>query len=74
MSLLSLGVALSWYFSYSVSIDLPEYAWIVSFAVYCTLFVLIQLFLRKKDRIRWTRWQRRSKLEFNTKLGMHSPV
>jgi hypothetical protein len=34
----------------------------------------IQEMAKMHDTQEWTRFQKRSKLEFNTKLGMHSPV
>ena len=38
------------------------------------LILPIQELVKLHDKQEWLRFQKRSKLEFNTKLGMHSPV
>jgi len=52
----------------------------VSFPVYVIgllspiLFIPVQELVKMHDKEEYTRFQKRSKLEFNTKLGMHSPI
>ena len=52
---------------------LSWYAYVVAFAS-LLLILPIQEFVKYFDRRRFLRNQKRAKLVFNTKLGMHSPV
>jgi hypothetical protein len=38
------------------------------------LIIIINELVKKHGRAEWIRFQKRTKLEFNTKLGMHSPL
>lgn len=38
------------------------------------LTCVVQEVVKGRDKLRWVVFQKRSKLEFNTKLGMHSPL
>ncbi|RIA86124.1 hypothetical protein C1645_829742 [Glomus cerebriforme] len=52
---------------------LPYYIYLVGF-LSPILFIPIQELVKLHDKKEYIRFQKRSKLEFNTKLGMHSPV
>ncbi|KAJ1911506.1 hypothetical protein IWQ60_010099 [Tieghemiomyces parasiticus] len=51
----------------------PWYYYVVALASPLIL-VPYQEFVKWHDRRHWTLFQKRSKLEFNTKLGLHSPI
>ncbi|GBB83760.1 hypothetical protein RclHR1_10430003 [Rhizophagus clarus] len=53
--------------------NLPYYIYIIGF-ILPILFIPIQELVKMHDKKEYVRFQKRSKLEFNTKLGMHSPV
>ncbi|KAI9207507.1 uncharacterized protein BJ171DRAFT_276649 [Polychytrium aggregatum] len=53
--------------------ELPWYIWVLGFAS-PVVFVPIQEAMKVHDKKEWDKFQKRSKLEFNTKLGMHSPL
>ncbi|KAL7747749.1 hypothetical protein RI367_006872 [Sorochytrium milnesiophthora] len=53
--------------------QLPWYLWLLMFGWSMPLLV-IQERVTQLDRRQFVRFQKRSKLEFNTRLGMHSPV
>ncbi|RUS33312.1 hypothetical protein BC938DRAFT_472133 [Jimgerdemannia flammicorona] len=42
--------------------------------VWPVIFLPVQELVKMHDNKEYTRFQKRSKLEFNTKLGMHSPL
>ena len=54
-------------------LQIPWFVWTVAFA---PIFIIlpIQELTKLHDKTEWERFQKRSKLEFNTKLGMHSPL
>ncbi|KAI9353342.1 hypothetical protein DFJ73DRAFT_325651 [Zopfochytrium polystomum] len=52
---------------------MPPYFY-VFIVVWSGLQVFVQEFVKADDRKHWTRFQKFSKLQFNTKLGMHSPL
>ncbi|RKO99118.1 hypothetical protein CXG81DRAFT_20758 [Caulochytrium protostelioides] len=51
----------------------PWYAWFLA-ALLPLVSLPLHEWAKHLDGERWTRFQKRSKLEFNTKLGMHSPI
>ncbi|CAI2180491.1 8935_t:CDS:10 [Funneliformis geosporum] len=53
--------------------EIPYYIYLIGF-LSPIIFIPIQELVKIHDRKEYTRFQKRSKLEFNTKLGMHSPV
>ncbi|KAI8899738.1 hypothetical protein BC833DRAFT_584440 [Globomyces pollinis-pini] len=53
--------------------SIPWYIYAGGFSV-ILLILPIQEIVKKYDRKEWMDFQKRSKLEFNTKLGMHSPL
>ncbi|PKK76448.1 calcium ATPase [Rhizophagus irregularis] len=53
--------------------NLPYYIYLIGF-LSPILFIPIQELVKMHDKKEYNRFQKRSKLEFNTKLGMHSPV
>jgi hypothetical protein len=53
--------------------NLPYYIYLIGF-ISPILFIPIQELVKMHDKKEYIRFQKRSKLEFNTKLGMHSPV
>lgn len=58
----------------SVSLsNIPAYVYLVTFLLLPAVW-LLQEFVKIPDRRRYERFQKRAKLMFNTKLGMHSPV
>ena len=52
---------------------IPAYVYIVAFVPLPFVWLLQEL-VKIPDRRRYFRSQKRAKLMFNTKLGMHSPV
>lgn len=56
--------------------DLARIPWYVYFLgfVFPLLLVPMQELVKLHDEKEFTRFQKRSKLEFSTKLGMHSPL
>ncbi|RKP25346.1 hypothetical protein SYNPS1DRAFT_28921 [Syncephalis pseudoplumigaleata] len=60
--------------SYSFSfLDLPWHVYFMVFA-WPVVFMPVQELVKWRERIHYIQLQKRRKLEFNTKLGMHSPV
>jgi hypothetical protein len=53
--------------------NIPYYIYLVGL-LSPIFFIPIQEFVKMHDKKEYVRFQKRSKLEFNTKLGMHSPV
>ncbi|KAJ3365061.1 hypothetical protein GGF32_000241 [Allomyces javanicus] len=53
--------------------DLPWHFWVVLFGS-LPVQVGVHEWVKHRDHRQWLRFQKRSKLEFNTRLGMHSPV
>ena len=53
--------------------DVPYWIYVLN-VVGLLLLVPVQEAVKMHDRHEWVRFQKRSKLEFNTKLGMHSPI
>lgn len=53
--------------------SLPWYFWLLAFGWLVPLLA-IQERVTHLDKRQFVRFQKRSKLEFNTRLGMHSPV
>lgn len=54
---------------------LASLSWIIAVAlVWPAVLVGVQEAVKRKDKKEFTRFQKRSKLEFNTKLGCYSPV
>ncbi|KAI9596057.1 hypothetical protein BDF19DRAFT_439502 [Syncephalis fuscata] len=58
--------------SYSF-LDLPWYIYFMVFA-WPIVFMPVQELVKWRECVHYTQLQKRRKLEFNTKLGMHSPV
>ncbi|CAG8502932.1 3042_t:CDS:10 [Ambispora gerdemannii] len=52
---------------------LPLFLYLVAL-LWPIIFIPVQELVRWHDRKEYKRFQKRSKLEFNTKLGMHSPI
>ncbi|KAL1921766.1 uncharacterized protein VTP21DRAFT_10408 [Calcarisporiella thermophila] len=52
---------------------LSWYIYVLAF-LWPLVFLPVQHFVKMHDRKEWIRFQKRSKLIFNTKLGMHSPL
>jgi len=52
---------------------IPFYHYLL-FIIWPVIFMPAHEFAKKLDRKEYTRCQKRTKLEFNTKLGMHSPL
>ena len=52
---------------------IPPYLWAVVFCGQIPVVVFHEL-IKVYERRYWIRFQKRCKLEFNTKLGMHSPI
>jgi hypothetical protein len=52
----------------------PVLAYVMLLAVCPIVTILVQEMVKTLDAKAFERFQKRSKLEFNTKLGMHSPV
>ena len=58
----------------SVSLaNVPAYVYVVAFVPLPFVWALQEL-VKRPDRRQFIRQQKRAKLVFNTKLGMHSPV
>ncbi len=57
-------------------IQVEEVPWFIYLIALFPMFFLVPLqeLMKAKERKEWIRFQKRSKLEFNTKLGMHSPL
>jgi cell division protein FtsW (lipid II flippase) len=53
--------------------DLPWYIYVIVVLI-AVVNIPIQELVKKHDRSRWLRFQKFLKLQFNTKLGMHSPL
>ncbi|KAJ3415516.1 hypothetical protein HDV05_004718 [Chytridiales sp. JEL 0842] len=53
--------------------DLPWYIYFVA-AFVVAIIIPIQELVKAHDRKEWDRFQKFAKLQFNTKLGMHSPL
>lgn len=53
--------------------NLPWYIYVLAFC-WPIIMIPVQELVKIHDKEEWTRFQKRSKLEFNTKLGMHSPI
>ncbi|KAI8588602.1 hypothetical protein BDZ88DRAFT_476427 [Geranomyces variabilis] len=58
---------------YSLSV-LSWWVYVVALAAAPVIIVAAQEVVKVHDRREWEKFQKRSKLEFNTKLGMHSPL
>lgn len=56
--------------------SLKKISWynIVLFLVWPIIFIPVQEIVKQVDKKEYMRFQKRTKLEFNTKLGMHSPL
>ncbi|RKP19463.1 hypothetical protein ROZALSC1DRAFT_13962, partial [Rozella allomycis CSF55] len=66
-------VSISTSSSFSIFRNVDYFIWILVF-IWPFIDLLWNEFVKRWDKDSWTRFQKRSKLEFNTKLGMHSPV
>ncbi|OMJ16188.1 hypothetical protein AYI69_g7924 [Smittium culicis] len=53
---------------------IPFYSYIIGFVLPIFLLVPVQEMCKSHDRRRYLRYQKIAKLEFNTKLGLHSPL
>jgi len=53
--------------------NVPVWVYIIGFFSVIPIFVLQEI-MKRPDRANFQKFQKRSKLMFNTKLGMHSPV
>jgi hypothetical protein len=53
--------------------EIPMWIHVVACSQIC-LLIPVQELVKSHDRNHWIRFQRRTRLEFNTKLGMHSPL
>jgi hypothetical protein len=54
-------------------ISIPWYTYFLGF-IFPLVLVPVQEVVKLHDEKEFTRFQKRSKLEFSTKLGMHSPL
>lgn len=77
--LLSAALILPLYFldREKVRVPTPSFSWyvhVVSWVPPIILVLPLQEMVKALDARAFRKWQRRRKLEFNTKLGMHSPV
>ncbi|KAI9216631.1 hypothetical protein BC828DRAFT_409271, partial [Blastocladiella britannica] len=69
--LLQIGIAFA--MAYPVIQHLPWHFYLV-LAGSLPVQIAIHETAKRPDRRQWMRFQKRSKLEFNTRLGMHSPI
>ncbi|KAL2913414.1 hypothetical protein HK105_207026 [Polyrhizophydium stewartii] len=53
--------------------DVSWPAYVIAFGGLLVLLPIQEL-VKRHDKLEWVRFQKRSKLEFNTKLGMYSPI
>ncbi|CAG8501772.1 10188_t:CDS:2 [Diversispora eburnea] len=60
-----------WIVLYAQNLTLFAFVW---YLVPILIFIPIQELVKMHDMKHYTKFQKRSKLLFNTKLGMHSPV
>ncbi|KAJ3021631.1 hypothetical protein HKX48_008112 [Thoreauomyces humboldtii] len=58
---------------YSLSV-VKWWAYVVALVAAPAISIALQELVKVHDRRAWEKFQKRSKLEFNTKLGMHSPL
>jgi 1,4-dihydroxy-2-naphthoate octaprenyltransferase len=61
---------------FSLNISLSQVSWwVYVFSLTAPLAIItVSELIKSHDKEEWQKFQKRSKLEFSTKLGMHSPL